>query len=535
MATKNIYTRISEYQIGADGIITAKLFDEDPPLYNPRSIGDPVIRSGYPGQSVSAPGSTILRLLDINTLRDPDDGPGWYATVCGVNTDWTAAVIYRRDDPSANYQNIATMDQLGVIGFTRSVLGFGPSTLWDYVNTVDVEIIGAGVLASVSEDEALLGTVGYLIGDEIVLCQNVTQLTAKTWRLNGPLARGWCGTEHARGTHVNGERFIVLSTTTIRRMIDLLSEIGMERTFKAVTAGLAIEDAIGQAFTDTGVSLKPWSPIVDRLVTVDGSNNMTINSNRRSRLRGRNGFDFFDPPLGEATESYELDVYTDDWVTLKRTITSLTGAFAYSAANQTTDFGVAPKTGLRVKEYQISADVGRGYPAYQVVNVEVPLVLSAGAYAVSNGTKTLVVHDMSQGAAFIPSVDAILVDADFYWPTVSAKTVRVYVEIINQGSGNAETRLGSVDVAVSAIGVYVATFATPIYVLKGVKYAVFMYQTDGVNRIDSDVEPATPPYGRGPLLMTNHNIWKSGGGLLGATGLAGQRYVCGPRTVLFES
>lgn len=67
-------------------------------------------------------------------------------------------------------------------------------------------------------------------------------------------------------------------------------------------------------------------------------------------------------PLGEATESYEIDVYDDGtFTTVVRTLTSATETVNYSEAQQVTDFGGA-QTNFYVDVYQVSATLGRGYP-----------------------------------------------------------------------------------------------------------------------------------------------------------------------------
>ena len=80
---------------------------------------------------------------------------------------------------------------------------------------------------------------------------------------------------------------------------------------------------------------------------------------RRSRVDAewRDGVDI---PLGEESERYEVEIYSG--LTLKRTLTATSPTVAYSAAQQVTDFGSA-QSSVSVKVYQLSAVVGRGYPA----------------------------------------------------------------------------------------------------------------------------------------------------------------------------
>ena len=66
-------------------------------------------------------------------------------------------------------------------------------------------------------------------------------------------------------------------------------------------------------------------------------------------------------PLGEESESYSIDVYDDDtFTTVDRTLASSTPAVAYTAAQQTTDFG-SPQAEVSFAIHQISAAVGRGF------------------------------------------------------------------------------------------------------------------------------------------------------------------------------
>lgn len=92
----------------------------------------------------------------------------------------------------------------------------------------------------------------------------------------------------------------------------------------------------------------------------DGSNNLTIDFNRRSRIYGAWGL-ATDPPLGEQDERYEADIYEATWTTVLRTIAATTESFDYSAADQTTD-GLTPGDPVKFKLYQINALNGRGYP-----------------------------------------------------------------------------------------------------------------------------------------------------------------------------
>jgi hypothetical protein len=127
-----------------------------------------------------------------------------------------------------------------------------------------------------------------------------------------------------------------------------------------VSAGLASASASEVLFTDSGASLKPYSPVAIAGAR-DGGNNLAITWIRRARLYAE-WSDGVDVPLDEPVEAYEVDVLDADGGVV-RTITGLSTATAfYPAANQTADFG-APQPAIAVAVYQLSSRVGRGFAA----------------------------------------------------------------------------------------------------------------------------------------------------------------------------
>ena len=89
------------------------------------------------------------------------------------------------------------------------------------------------------------------------------------------------------------------------------------------------------------------------------NNDWLIRWTRRTRIDGiwRASVD---AALGEASELYEIEIMQGDSV--KRIITSTTSSVNYTSAQQVTDFG-SNRSSISIKIYQISATVGRGFPA----------------------------------------------------------------------------------------------------------------------------------------------------------------------------
>jgi hypothetical protein len=115
---------------------------------------------------------------------------------------------------------------------------------------------------------------------------------------------------------------------------------------------------VAEDFSYAGVALKPYAP-VHVAGSRDGSGNLSIRWVRRTRLGGH-WQDSVDVPLSETSEGYEVEIMNG--VNVVRTISASTQSCAYSATEQTTDFG-SPQAFVAVRIYQMSALVGRGYKA----------------------------------------------------------------------------------------------------------------------------------------------------------------------------
>jgi hypothetical protein len=125
-----------------------------------------------------------------------------------------------------------------------------------------------------------------------------------------------------------------------------------------VPQGPTGDQAGSTVFVNAGGGLKPWSP-----VHVNGTRNpagdLTITWVRRTRYGGW-WLDHADVPLNEESERYEVDIL--DGATVVRTLSAINPTVTYTGAEQTADFS-APQAAISVKVYQLSAVVGRGWPA----------------------------------------------------------------------------------------------------------------------------------------------------------------------------
>lgn len=308
-----------------------------------------------PSSDIGIDGPTKLLLLDIPLLRDVDEGAVLYSVARGVSK-WTGAQLYKSDDGAAWVSYGTAHLAAAAIGTAVDALGSYSQNMFDELNSVTVNLIG-GALSSISELEVLNGGNAAILGDEILQFKNATLISGTQYKLTG-LLRGRRGTEWARSTHAIGERFALLSPGSTLVQPASTADIGIMKRFRAVTFGTYINDAETLALTYQGTSLKPYAPVL-----LGGGRNasgdVTINWVRRSRVGGA-WSDYADVPIGEESESYEIEIWSSGYSTLKRTLTASTPTVTYTAAQQTTDFGGTQST-IYVRVYQLSAIVGRGY------------------------------------------------------------------------------------------------------------------------------------------------------------------------------
>lgn len=314
--------------------------------------------AAVPAQKVLLPGVTVAHLLDISMLRDADDDAGFYVAGNGASAGWAGAVLFRSRDGGINYEPFLDVPTGAVIGTVLDALAPGPADYWDRNASVTVALLDPNdTLASVMEADALNGANAAVIGDEIVQFATAILLAPGTYRLTGFL-RGRKGTEAAIAGHGPGERFVLLIGGGILRPAIEASELGVTRHFKAASVGTLLSDAEPVEFTDTGQALRPYAPV--HLAGRRDGDDLVVTWIRRTRFDAP-WLDGVDAPLGEASESYEVDILDAQGAVL-RTLATDAPTVTYAAADQIADFGAVPLA-VKVRVHQLSARVGRGMPA----------------------------------------------------------------------------------------------------------------------------------------------------------------------------
>jgi hypothetical protein len=357
--------RIVKKDEGGNGLIEWEAVSEDSAAYSQDITGAAAL--SMPTQTIQMPVYTRLEMLDVPLLRDVDDDPGCYYAACGLRTGWQGMVLYRSVDDGASWTEINALTGESPIGNTSNALGnyYGGHTV-DELNSVTVYLANSDLtLSGTTLTNLLSGTNACLIGDEVCAFRDATLNPDGSYTISG-LLRGLRGTEWAMSTHAAGDRFVLFGLTTTRRLSLDSSEIDLARDYAGVSFNTTLAQTAKQEFTNTGVGLMPYAPVhVGRGIEPDGD--IVLQWVRRARTGGE-WRDYVDASQPEATLEYEIDFLTDDGVTLIRTVTGITSEnYTYSAANIATDFPAT--TDALAKIYQVSATVGRGYPA------EYPLAL----------------------------------------------------------------------------------------------------------------------------------------------------------------
>jgi hypothetical protein len=350
---------------GADGTIKIQAVAEDPEVY----VSPPVVGGvggggggggGVPGQTI---GHTDAELMDIVLLRDNDDEKGFYLSMApdtGVFSDWLGGVLLKSSDGGNSYSAFQTQTRAATVGRATTALSDAPGARWepwDRVNAVTVRLFDIeSALASAAELSVLNGANFALLGNEVIAFANATNNGDGTWTLD-TLIRGLRGSNPYTGMHKQGDRFILLAALGFEEVID--GDFRLARYYKTQSIGDGAIPSTVAVFTDTGVRLMPLTA-ADPKIQADGSGNLVITWQRRTRIGGEDdwGDGVTTVPLGEDSESYEVDIYNGGNVV--RTIKTTSTSAYYMVDQQVADFGSA-QASVQATIYEMSATVGRGF------------------------------------------------------------------------------------------------------------------------------------------------------------------------------
>ena len=356
----NYELRLVETNETPDGRVECKARLNRAALYSSNAKG-----GGAPGPdgAIGVSGESIFVPLDIPVVDETvQNSSGFVGVMTSVSDAWPGGVVYRSFDDGQTWVDVQGYSAKCSIGRARGSLAVSACSLIDQSSLV-VDMI-SGSLESITRDQMLSGNhyVAYGMDGrwEIVRFQNATLQADGSYLVSG-FVRGEFGTEWASGLHSVLDLFVVLDDPDNVFVGMSNAVIGTPGSYRAVTNGLDLLTGSVFSFNYKAVNLECLSPVYAK-GSRDGSGNFTGTFTRRSRVSGTWWTTGAQTPVGEASEAYEIDVMSGS--TVKRTISSVSPLFTYSAANQVTDFGSA-QSSITFRIYQLSAVVGRGYP-YEV-------------------------------------------------------------------------------------------------------------------------------------------------------------------------
>lgn len=352
--------RITRIEYTPDGRLLCSAKQTSSSSYVSTATGfDPLVV----GQSVVVlKGTTAAYLLDIPRIRSEQDDYGLAFGLLGKASGWPGGLLLRSDDSGNNWLSCGALNARAAVftasGPLSSHHGYSPD--FSSLLTVTPETPGA-VLYSVTEEqfysESNLAAYGVDGRWEILAFRTATS-SSGTFIIKDFL-RGLYGSEANGALHSTGDLFIVLDTTTIAFAQLPTNALGVPRLYRPVTQGESAGSENDITDTYDGVNLMPLSPVdlsgARDPLTLD----WTIAWSRRSRWPVEL-FSGVAVPLGESSESYDLEIFDSGYSTLKRGFYGLSSSTTtYSIADQTTDFG-GSQILLYLRVFQNSATIGRG-------------------------------------------------------------------------------------------------------------------------------------------------------------------------------
>jgi hypothetical protein len=323
----------------------------DMPLVAPRRQVPPVPAPVGPAQAL---------LLDLPTLTA--DAPPVLLRLAVFANPWPGPVAIWRSFDGLTYERIAIALAPSIVGETLDNLPAGPTSRWDWASRARVTLYG-GALTAASETQVLNGANAAAVQRpdgawEVLQFTNAELVGARTYQLSNFL-RGQMGSEWAMNAPLAaGAPFVVLDqyVVPIARGLDVL---GRTMQLRIVAADRSYDDPAAVALTVAlqATALKPLAPV--HLSAQRTGAGVSLSWMRRKRGPMPASWDVA-VPLGEDSEAYELDVLSGTSVV--RTLHAATPSVLYTASDETADFG-GPQSSLSVRAYQLSAAIGRGFPA----------------------------------------------------------------------------------------------------------------------------------------------------------------------------
>lgn len=310
-------------------------------------------------------GPVQLAVLELPTLELSQ--PPILTRLAIFADPWPGSVNIWRSLDGASFDKVAVALAPSIMGETLDPLPRGPTSRWDRGTQFRVRLYGGG-LTSVSDANVLESANAAAIQTadgvwEVLQFANAELVDDRTFRLSR-LLRGQAGSEYAIVDVLPpGAPFVLLD----QHLVPIARGLGMlarPMNLRIAPGGRSHSDPIAVAVTVTprATALEPLSPVhVSAMRAVDG---IHISWIRRTRMNGDSWV--VEPPVGEDSEAYVIEILSD--TTVVRRIEMASSSTVYASADELADFG-APLTVLHVRIAQVSGQVGPGHVTEVSINL----------------------------------------------------------------------------------------------------------------------------------------------------------------------
>ena len=359
----DISLRLTGVSNTSDGRVECTAKYASAAVYTPAALGEPSAVTGT--TTIAVVGESRYALLDVPLVHSLLESPGFLAGMYGRRAGWTGGVLVRSVDSGATWADVQAFVAPGsTMGHAVDTIGAVDSRMIDKASRLTISLY-SGELYSITEMQMLAGGNHFAYGAhgrwEIIAAQ-ACALQGNGNYILSDLLRGRYGTEWAMSLHAADDDIVLLDTDDLAVIGMSSAQIGLSFLYRGITEGADVSTDTDRAFAYAGANLECLSPVYFSATQFLGSTDWVLSWIRRSRTDGA-WRDLVDVPLGEATEAYEVDIFSDaSFATRLRTISASSATCTYTAAQQTADFGAQQNT-IYAKVYQLSAVVGRGQPA----------------------------------------------------------------------------------------------------------------------------------------------------------------------------
>jgi hypothetical protein len=310
-------------------------------------------------QGLTITGRALAVFLDLPLLTG-DETP-WAPHVVVFANPWPGSVLVLRSASDADYTLDTALTLPAAIGETTADFASGPLWRWDTTHALRIRLYNGRCAAR--DDLAVLGGANALAlqntdGAWEVLQFACAELTAPgEWTLTR-LLRGQAGTEGAMRANISASARVVLLDGALKQLALRQDEALLPFHYLWGPQGKPISDPAFQGATLAfdAVGLRPLSP-VHLTACWQAAGDLVLAWIRRTRVGG----DSWDAvPLGEETESYDVDILNADGAVVRSFASLPDASVRYAAEDIAADFPDGLPRPFRFTVYQRSASTGRG-------------------------------------------------------------------------------------------------------------------------------------------------------------------------------